>query len=88
LHAAGGSVKTFFSAVIADLCDHLAHDLINIGEGVGGDLAHHQHKAGFGDSFASHAGILVVCKHCIQYGIADLVAKLVRMAFGDRFGGE
>ena len=79
----GIGVKAELCAGVADICHHLADDLLEIDIAVGGDLAHDVDKAGGCAGLAGHAGIGVVGQDLVQNGIGDLVADLVGMSFGD-----
>ena len=79
----GVGIKAELCAGVADICHHLADDLLEIHIAVGGDLAHDVHKAGGCTGLAGHAGIGVVGQNFVQNGIRDLVADLVGMSFGD-----
>jgi len=87
-HATGGAVEADVGAVIADVQDHLAGQRFQVDPGGGGDFTGHDRHAGLDHGFAGHAGTLVLGKDRVQHRIGDLVGNLVRMAFGDRFGGE
>ena len=79
----GVGVKAELCAGVADICHHLADDLLEIDIAVGGDLAHDVDKAGGCAGLAGHTGIGVVGQDLVQNGIRDLVADLVGMSFGD-----
>ncbi len=96
---AGVGVKAVFGAIVADLGDHLADDLLDIHVGPGADFAAHDNHAGGDEGLAGHASVLDAAvgirTHLdfaghdgIQHGIRDLVADLVGMAFGDGFGSK
>ena len=76
--------KPFFAAVVTDLSDHLAHQLVEVDMGTGGDLTQQHHEAGLGGRLAGHPRSRVLLQAGIQHRIADLVADLIRVAFGDR----
>ena len=80
---AGVSVKAELCAGVADICHHLADDLLEVHIAVGSDLAHNVHKAGGCAGLAGHAGIGVVGQDLVQNCIRDLVADLVGMSLGD-----
>ena len=54
----------------------------------GGDFAGDDRGAGLHHRFAGHAGALVLRQDRVEDGVGDLVGDLVRVAFGDGFGGE
>ena len=87
-HAAGGTVEALFGAVVADAGDDLAHELIEVDEGGGGDLAEDHDVAGLGGGLTCHAGAGVLLEAGIQNGVADEVTQFIGVAFGDRLGGK
>src|SRR6185437_13265032 len=87
-HAAGGAVEADVAGVVADVDDHLAGDRLEVDPRIGGDLAGDDRHAGLDHGFAGHARARVLRDDRVEHGIGDLVGDLVRMAFGDRFGGE
>ena len=54
----------------------------------GGDFAGDDRHAGLDHRFAGHARALVLREDRVEHGIGNLVGDLVRMAFGNGFGGE
>ena len=52
------------------------------------DLAEDHDEAGRGRGLAGDAGVRILADDRVQDGVDDLVAHLVRVAFGDRFGRE
>ena len=86
--AAGVTVKAVLGTVIANAADDIAGDAGNVHIAVGGDLTHDVDKAGGAGGLTGHAGTGVLLQNGIQYGVGDLVADLVGMPFGDRFGRE
>jgi hypothetical protein len=68
--------------------DHLAGQCFQVDPGAGGDFAGDDRHAGLDHGFAGNAGARVLREDRVEHGIGDLVGHLVRMAFGDRFGGE
>ncbi len=85
---AGVAVEALLAAVVADLLDHLADELIEVDECLGGDLAEHHHEAGLGHRFASHPAARVLLQAGVQHGVGDLVAEFVGMPFRHRLGAE
>ena len=53
-------VKTIFSAVIADVADNFADNVIHTIISSGRHFAHYHHDAGCGAGFAGHAGIRIL----------------------------
>ncbi|MOA28895.1 hypothetical protein D3C78_1498720 [compost metagenome] len=86
--AAGGAVVADVGAVVADVDDHVAHQLLEVDPRAGGDLAGDDGHAGLHQGLAGHAGVLVLGDDGVEDGIGDLVGDLVRMAFGHGLGGE
>ena len=84
-HAAGLPVEAHGAVVIADSLDRLADDGGDGDVAAGGDLAADQHKAGLGEGFTSNAAVRVLGDDCVEDGIRDLIADLVRMPLGDGF---
>ena len=76
-------------AVVSDLLHHIADKGRHIGKlGPGPDLAgHHQHP-GRRQRLARHPSRRVPGQYCINDGVRYLVGDLVRMPFGDGFGGK
>ena len=80
---AGVAVEALVAAVVADFLDHLAHEIVEVDKGAGGDLAENHDKAGLGGGFACHAAAGVLLEAGIQDGVADLVAEFVGVPFSD-----
>src|SRR5205823_12907201 len=53
-----------------------------------GDLPDQDHQARLHRGLQRHATRLVLAQAFVQHRVGDLVADLVRMTFGDGFGGE
>ena len=51
-------------------------------------LAHVDGGTGFHHGFTGNAGALVLRQNGVQNGVRNLIGDFVRMAFGNRFGGE
>ena len=86
--AAGLVVEAVVGSGIADVADGVADDLLEVDVGVRRDLAEDDHEAGRRRRLAGDAGVRIVADDRVEDGVRDLVAHLVGMAFGDRFGGE
>ena len=52
------------------------------------ELAGHDRHAGLDQRLDGDAGALVLGEDRVDHGIGDGIRHLVRMAFGDRLGGE
>src|SRR5262249_6379235 len=52
------------------------------------DLAGNDHEAGGCERLARNPALRVLLQHRVEHGVADLVAHLVGMAFGDRLRRE
>ncbi len=87
-HATGLAVEADVGTVVADVQNDLAGQRFQIDPGTGGHFAGHDRNAGLDHRLAGHAGALVLRQDGVQHCVGDLVGDLVRMAFGDRFGGE
>ena len=85
---AGVAVKAALGGVIADVQHHLAGDLGDIHIAAGGDLTHDVDQAGGGAGLAGHAAIGVLLEDRVQHRVADLVAYLVGMPFGNGLRGK
>ncbi len=86
--AAGGAVETDFRAVVADVDDDVAHQLLQIDPGRSGDFTGNDRHTGLDHGFAGHAGMLVLGDDGVEHRIGDLVGDLVRMPFGHGLGGK
>src|SRR5690606_1315519 len=87
-HTAGIGVVADFGGSVADILDDAAHQVFQVDPGAGGNLATNDGNPGFHHGFAGHAGKFILGENGIQHCVGNLVGQLVRMAFGDRFGGE
>src|SRR5690606_33298974 len=85
---AGVAVKADVGVVVADVVDDLAREGLDVDPRAGGDFAGDDGRTGLHQGLAGHAGALVLRQDGIEDGIGDLIGDLVRMALGDRFGGE
>src|SRR6185369_12887439 len=63
-------------------------DLLEVDVRLRRDLTEHHHEAGRRGRLARDARVRVVTDDRVEDGVTDLVAHLVRVAFGDRFGRE
>ena len=79
-HAAGLRVKSVIRAGISDVADRIAHDLLHIYIGIGGDLSHNHHHTGRSACLAGNAAHGILLHKRIQDGIGNLVAHLIRMS--------
>ena len=84
-NGAGLSVKAVGRVIVADAVHGLADDGGDVHLGSGADLAHHQHHTGGGGSLTGHAGSRILSQNIVQHCVRDLIAHLIRMAFGHRF---
>ena len=62
--------------------------LRDVDVGVGRDLAGDDDEAGRDQRLAGDASVGIVAEDGVEDGVGDLVGHLVRMALGDRLGGE
>ncbi len=86
--AAGGAVETDLRAVVADVDDDIAHQLLQVDPGAGGHFTGNDGHTGLDQGFAGHAGVLVLGDDGVEHRIGDLIGDLVRMPFGYGLGGE
>ncbi len=70
---------------IANFFDRLADDGSDIDITTGGNFTAYQNQAGCYRCFSRHTGFWVFRQECIQDGIGDLIANLVRMPLGYGF---
>src|SRR5450830_168449 len=87
-HAAGGAVEADVGAVVADVEDHVTHDVFEVDPGRSGHFTGDDRDTGFHQGFARDAGELVFRNDGVQHRIGDLVGDFVRMPFGHGLGGE
>src|SRR5207249_3190882 len=73
---------------VADAADHLLRDLAELDPRLARDLAGDDHEAGLDERLAGDAAVRVFGEQCIEDGVRDLVADLVRVALVDRFRRE
>ena len=86
--AAGQVVEAVVGPGVADVADGVADDRLEVHVGRRRDLAEDHDEAGRGGRLAGDPGLRVLADDRVQDGVADLVAHLVRMALGHRFGRE
>ena len=84
--AAGVAVKAVLGPVVADLPHHLAGDPGNVHIAAGADLAHDVQQARGGGGLAGHTAVGVLGQDGVQHRVGDLVADLIGMSLGHRFG--
>jgi hypothetical protein len=84
-YAAGIIVKTIFRLVIADTFYYMTNHPRNVYVTVAGYFTEHYYYSGGHRSLAGHVSFGIECQDIIQYGVRDLIADFVRMAFSDRF---
>ena len=73
---------------VPDVAHGAPHDLLDVDPVAGADLAEHEHEPGRRRHLDGAASDGVMGQDVVQDGIGDRVAQLVRMALGDRLGGE
>ena len=84
----GDDLHLVVQAGMPRLPHRLADDGGDVGQLPDADLARHQDLARRGHDLAGHTSAGVVGQAGIQNGIRDGVAQLVRVALGDRLGGQ
>jgi len=87
-HRAGVAVEADVRMGVADLDHRVADQLFVVDRGGGGDLAGQDDHAGLGQGLAGDPGMGILTDDFVEHGIGNLIADLVGMAFGDRFGRE
>ncbi len=85
---AGSVVEAEASVGVADPAHGVANDGLEVDVGVGRDLADDHHRAGRGGRLTGDSGARVVADDRVEDCVRDLVAHLVRVTLGHRFGGE
>ncbi len=86
--AARATVEADLRRVVADVDDAVAHQRRDVHVPAGGDLAGDVHEARCDERLDGDAACGVFGEKGVEDAIGDLVADLVGVAFGDRFGGE
>jgi hypothetical protein len=82
------AVEADVGIVVADVVDDLARQCLDVDPGDGRDFAGDDRGTGLHHRFAGDAGALVLRQDGVENGVGDLVGDLVRVAFGNGFGGE
>ena len=82
------AVVSDLAVVVTDLADRLADQFGHVDLGVGRELAGDHRHAGVDQGLAGDPRVRILLETGVEDGVRDLVGDLVRMAFGDRFGGE
>ena len=86
--AAGQVVEAVVGPRVADVADRVADDRLEVDVGRGRDLAEDHDQAGRRRGLAGDPGVGILADDRVEDGVRDLVAHLVRVAFGDRLGRE
>jgi len=86
--AARVGVEAELRARVADLRHLAAHEPRNVDVRIGRDLARDDDEAGGDERLAGDAAVHVLGENRVEDGVRDLVGDLVRVALGDRLGGE
>ena len=79
-------VKALLGVIVADVLDGLAHDLLVVELGIGGDLAKDHDHAGLGGSLASDLGEGILSQAGVEDGIGDLISDLIGVTLTDGLG--
>ena len=79
-------VESGRGVVVSYFVDHLSCDGRDIGVALGCYFAHNDDSAGGAEALAGHAGVGIFLNDFVQYRIGNLVADLVGMSLGYRFG--
>src|SRR5690606_19705825 len=87
-HAAGGAVEALVGGVVTDLEDLLPDDARDVDIGLGRHLTRDVDLTGGDQRLDRDPALRVVFEHGVQNRVTDLVGDLVRVALGDRLGGE
>ncbi len=87
-HGAHVAVEADLGAVVADVERGLSRDFHIVGTRLAGYLAGQNYQAGLGEGLERDPRVGVFLEQRVEDGIRNLVAHFVRMAFGDRLGGE
>jgi hypothetical protein len=85
-HLQRGVAEGLVGVGVADFLDRLAHDLLVIQLGVGRDLAGEHDVVALDERFAGDAAELVLLEAGVENGVGNVIAHLVRVAFGYRLG--
>ncbi len=73
---------------VADAADRLASDVLDVDVDLGRDLAGDDDEARVHERLARDAPVWIVREDGVEDAVGDLVGDLVRVALGDRLGGE
>ena len=87
-HRAAVRAETQICVHIADVAQNLPRNFVDCHVGGGGDLAHDLHKTRGGAGFARHARHGIAGQQRVKHRVADLIAHLVGVPFGDGFAGK
>src|SRR5699024_5642670 len=88
LDAAGVRVEALLGGVVADLAGHVAHDRGDVGVAAGADLPGDVDETRGDHGLHGDPGTAVLAQQVVEDRVGDLVADLVGMPFGDRFGRD
>ena len=77
-------VEAVLAAGVADVGDRVAHDLLVVDDGAGGDFTGDKGDTGRHERFTRHATDWILGKNRIEDGIRNLVGDLVGMPLGHR----
>jgi len=81
-------VKDVVGIDVADVADRVAHDLLVVDLGLGGDLAGENDHVGFHHGLASDTTVGILREAGIKHAVGNQVGNFVRMAFANGLGGE
>ena len=70
---------------VADSCDGVSHDLLQVDVGIGAYFARHHHLSRGHEGFTRHLGLRVKGEEIVEDGVRDLVRHFVGMSFRHRF---
>ena len=84
-HRAGRTIEARIRRIVTDLFDDFTRNRIDVHIALGGNLAHHVHHTGRRRHFASYMRGRVFRHDVVENCIGNLVANLVRVAFGHGF---
>ena len=87
-NAAGIGVKADFGGGVADVAQGLADLGLHVAISLRRDFAEDQEHAGGGGGLHGHMAGRILGQQIIKNGVGDLIADLVRVAFGHGFGGN
>lgn len=86
--AAGGAVEALLGGVVADLQDLVAHEVGDVGVGLGRDLTRDVHQTSGDQGLDGDARGGVLAQERVENRVADLVSDLVGVTLGDGLRGE